>query len=145
VVAEFTMPLLAILCLARIMRHPGDLLGTKRGKIGLGVSLLLTAGLCLLYWMAPSMGGSGFSAQEAEALQQNAQMAPAYDLIKEMRLTALAASARRSFFIILMGVAMLLLYVYYAKKSTETKARSAHATSCSAWDSACSARSTSSS
>jgi len=123
VVAELTMPLLAILCLARIMRHPNDLLGTKRGKIGLSVSLLLTAGLCLLYWMAPSMGGSGFSAQEAEALQQNAQMAPAYDLIKEMRLTALAASARRSFFIILMGVAMLLLYVYYAKKSDENEGK----------------------
>ena len=118
VVAELTMPLLAILCLARILRRPADLLGTKRGVVGLSVAFVLTAGLCLLFWLVPSMGGSGISAQEAEALGQNAQMQPAYDLIRSMRLAALSGSARRSFLIILVGAALLLGYVKLAKNTT---------------------------
>ncbi|MBF1076215.1 MAG: hypothetical protein HXL29_05215, partial [Prevotellaceae bacterium] len=47
VIAEFTMPVLAMLALAEVIRHPEKIFGTRRGKISLGVAAVLTVGVSL--------------------------------------------------------------------------------------------------
>ncbi len=67
VIAEFTIPLLAIFALKRLLEEPEIL---KQEKKPLGISLLLTAGIALLLAVAPGSIGSGYvPAQEAQMLQ----------------------------------------------------------------------------
>ena len=53
VIAEFTMPVLAMLALAEVIRHPEKIFGTRRGKIALGVAAVLTVGVSLFYALVP--------------------------------------------------------------------------------------------
>ena len=57
VIAEFTIPLLAIFALKRLLEEPEIL---KQEKKPLGISLLLTAGIALLLDVAPGSIGSGY-------------------------------------------------------------------------------------
>ena len=67
VIAEFTIPMLAIFALKRLLEEPEIL---KQEKKPLGISLLLTAGVALLLAVAPGSIGSGYvPAQEAQMLQ----------------------------------------------------------------------------
>ncbi|MBP3228337.1 MAG: YfhO family protein [Bacteroidaceae bacterium] len=115
VVAEFTMPLLAVLCLARVIRRP-DLLRSRHGHIALGVSFALTGGVCLLLGLIPGLAGSPLSAGEQSTLAQLNALMPADILaayrsgITSMRHAVLSADALRSFSIILLGTAALLAY-----------------------------------
>lgn len=61
VVAEFTFPLLAILALAKVLKSPETLFGTKAGRIGMGVATVFTTGLCLLLAFVPSVAGDCLS------------------------------------------------------------------------------------
>ena len=67
VIAEFTIPLLAMLALKKIVEDPAIL--TKNMK-ALGASWLLTAGIALLFALMPSVFFSSFvSSSEMHALQ----------------------------------------------------------------------------
>lgn len=66
VIAEFTIPLLAVFALKKILEEPTVLRANLKA---LGISLLLTAGVALWYAI-PSSGGSYVPAQEAQMLQQ---------------------------------------------------------------------------
>ena len=68
VVAEFTFPLLAMLALAKALRQPETLLGTKQGRVGMGAAMVLTTGLCLLLAFVPSVAGDCLSANDAYTL-----------------------------------------------------------------------------
>lgn len=120
VIAEFTIPLLAIFALKRVLDEPGVL---KTDRKAFGISFLLTAGVALLIAVAPGSLQSGFvSAQEAQMLQNavNQQMIPANELsgilanLQEMRSALVSADAWRSFFLIAAGC--LLLWLYSAGK-----------------------------
>ena len=123
VVAEFTMPLLAVLALARVIRRPGDVLGTLEGKLGLGVALVLTAGVCLVLWLVPGMAGDCLSAQDARLL--NALSGPlGADFVNTFREAiaalhhhVLARSAGRSLFVLVAGLAMAGTFIYMRRKS----------------------------
>ena len=65
VVAEFTFPLLAVLALAKVLRQPDTLFGTKNGRIGFGVATVLTTGLCLVLAFIPSLAGDCLSANDS--------------------------------------------------------------------------------
>ena len=65
VVAEFTFPLLAILALAKVLKSPETLFGSKQGRIGMGVATVLTTGLCLLFAFVPSVAGDCLSQNDA--------------------------------------------------------------------------------
>lgn len=65
VVAEFTFPLLAVLALAKVLRLPDTLFGTKNGRIGFGVATALTTGLCLVLAFIPSLAGDCLSANDS--------------------------------------------------------------------------------
>ena len=66
VIAEFTIPLLAMLGLKRIVEEP-NLLKTRKFYISMGV----TAGICLLFALVPTLFFPDFVSQaEREALSQ---------------------------------------------------------------------------
>ncbi len=68
VIAEFTMPLLAVLALAKALKTPETLFETKRGRIGFGVATALTTGFCLLLAFIPSLAGDCLSQNDAYTL-----------------------------------------------------------------------------
>lgn len=115
VIAEFTIPLLAILTLKEILTKP-DLLKTKLKYIY--ISFGLTGGIAFLFALAPRLFFSSFvPAQEMAALQQAIpaeQLSPIIANLEEMRINLLTSDAWRSFFIIAIGT--LLLLAYNAKK-----------------------------
>ena len=116
VIAEFTIPLLAIFALKRILEEPGI---WKKDKKAFGISFVLTAGVALLLFIAPSSLNSGFvSAREVQMLQNavDQQMIPANELsgilasLTDMRGALVSADALRSFIIIAIGCVLLWLY-----------------------------------
>lgn len=116
VIAEFTIPLLAVFTLKRLLEEP-ELL--KRERKPLALSLLFTAGIALLLTVAPGSIGSGYvPAQEAQMLQSavDRQMIPAQELsgilanLEEMRAELVSSDALRSFLVIGIGCALLGLY-----------------------------------
>ena len=126
VIAEFTIPLLAIFALKRLLEEPEIL---KQEKKPLGISLLLTAGIALLLAVAPGSIGSGYvPAQEAQKLQNavNQQMIPANKLsgilanLGEMRAELVSSDALRSFIIIGIGCSLLWLYASGKLRSSLT-------------------------
>ena len=116
VIAEFTIPLLAMMALKRIVDEP-DLLAKKARWVY--ASFALTGGLALLFWLAPGLFFSQFvSNNEMMQFNQIAQQGPdAAQFINgfkgnlvEVRKYIFSADALRSFFIVLIGLALLMLY-----------------------------------
>ena len=125
VMAEFTMPLLAILCLCSIMadRRLFDLTHwrgadvPRRKRIGLPVATALTLGLCLLLWLMPEVAGSCLSADDSRVFQLMSQTGMPSEFtqrymhaITAMHHAILSASALRSALFIVAGVLILTLY-----------------------------------
>jgi hypothetical protein len=121
VIAEFTIPLLAILGLNEWLKAVKA--GTLKdktlayGKVSpltaLYISFIVTGGLCLLFAVAPTLFFSDYvSTSEMEALQ-NANLGehflPILNNLKQMRIAIFTADAWRSFGVILIGTLILLL------------------------------------
>lgn len=114
VIAEFTIPLLAMMALKEIVDDPTIL--KKKFKF-VASSYALTAGICALFAVAPTLFFSDFtSISERNALQQlpAEYFGPIMSNLNEMRQAVFTADCWRSFFIITVGV--VLLWTIYAKK-----------------------------
>ena len=111
VIAEFTIPLLAMLALKKIFDEP-ELLKTKAKY--LIISFALTAGFALLFALMPSVFGSFISSSEMRALQSlpAEHIQPIIANLTEMRQAVFTADCWRSFYIILAGTGVLLGVVY---------------------------------
>ncbi len=111
VIAEFTIPLLAIITLYQIFK---DRMFLKEHQKEFYISLGLTAGIALLFAIAPTLFFSNYSSpQELHALQQGIpkeHLVPLLDNLKEMRVLLLTGDAWRSVIIILIGALLLVLY-----------------------------------
>lgn len=125
VIAEFTMPLLAVMCLAEIIKKPELFQLTKwkgadgklaplRKRIGLPVALVFTLGLCLALWLCPSLAGNCISSADAETF--NAMQSGGFPMdfvlsykaaLSSMHQAILSADALRSALIILVGVVLI--------------------------------------
>ena len=110
VIAEFTIPLLAMMALRRIVEDPQVLTRNMRWVY---VSFGLTAGVALLFALMPGFFFNDFiSSSERVALGQipdeyrHALMAN----LTEMRQAVMTADCWRSFWIVTVGVVMLLLF-----------------------------------
>ena len=125
VIAEFTIPLLAIFALKEIFSKP-DILKLKENRVGVIVTLVLTAGIALILAVAPGVFFSGFiTAQEMAALQQGLpteHLTPVITNLTEMREAIIASDAWRSFFIIIVGCFLLFLYQQKKLRATFTLA-----------------------
>ena len=110
VIAEFTIPLLAMMALKKIVDEPEIL--TSKAKY-VYASFGLTAGFCLLFAIMPSVFFSNFvSGQELQALQQlpAEYQGPVISNLTEIRKGIFTSDCWRSFWIILIGSAFLFLY-----------------------------------
>ncbi|MDR1004756.1 MAG: YfhO family protein [Prevotellaceae bacterium] len=116
VIAEFTIPLLAIFALKQLLDTPA-LLKTARKAVYL--SFALTAGVALLLYLSPGLLGNTFvPAREAQMLQGAVEqnMVPASELagilqnLGEVRAAMVSRDALYSFVIIGVSVALLWLY-----------------------------------
>lgn len=121
VIAEFTIPLLAILALKRIFDEPSVLKQTRNGLI---VSTILTFGVALILWIWPSFMGSGFIPTQEMQMLQNAlspnDLAPLVSNMSEMRAAMVSADALRSMLVIAIGLAILYFFIVGKLKKTYT-------------------------
>ncbi len=110
VIAEFTIPLLAMLGLKKICEEPDFL---RKNLKYFYASLALTAGACLVFALAPSLFFSDFvSSMEKQALSQFPadQLNPLLDNLREVRKYIFTTDAWRSLLIIVIGAVVLLLF-----------------------------------
>ena len=117
VIAEFTIPLLAMLALKRLVDEP-DLMGRQMRWVY--VSFGLTGGIALLFALMPTVFFSDFiSTAELEALKgiPADYLAPLESNLRSIREGIFVADCWRSFWIIAIGMALLLLYRYRKLKA----------------------------
>ncbi len=117
VIAEFTIPLLAMMALKKIVDEP-DLL-TKKVKF-VYVSFGLTAGITLLFALMPTLFFSDFiSSSELEAMKSiPADYLPALQSnLRSVRESIFTADCWRSFWLITIGTLFLFLYRFKKLKA----------------------------
>ena len=109
VIAEFSIPLLAMLSLKRVIDEP-ELLSEK--KYAFYASTAMTAGILLLFAIMPTMFFNFTTAHEVADFNNmlGSQAEPFLDNLQKVRQSIFTSDCWRSFFIIVFGIAMLLLY-----------------------------------
>jgi hypothetical protein len=122
VVAEFCIPLLAVLAVKELIQKPEIL---KNNVKQLYISLGVTGGMALLFAVAPKLFFSSFiSGQETQALQslppEHIQAVIAN--LTDMRVAIFTADAWRSFFIVAIGGVLVWLFINKKLKAEWTVA-----------------------
>ena len=110
VIAEFTIPLLAMLALKEVVSSPAIIKDRKKDFL---ISFGLTGGLALLFAIVPKVFFPSYvSTMEMNALQSIPadQLVPLLANLEEVRMSLITSDALRSFFIILIGVNLILAY-----------------------------------
>ncbi|MDE6382503.1 MAG: YfhO family protein [Muribaculaceae bacterium] len=112
VVVEFTVPLLAALCIKKMLDAPDEFRRNPWVSYGVfGIGALI----CLVGWISPSVFGDPFSATEIAQLNEagaftNQAYFGVIGGIRETRLALVSADCARSLVFILLGCALLFLY-----------------------------------
>ncbi len=109
VIAEFTIPLLAMLALKEVILSRCEVRGTRF----IWISYALTGGFALLFAVMPDVFfGNYVSSGEMQAMSQIPadQLQPLLANLTEMRRAMFTSDAWRSFFIITVGVLLMLLF-----------------------------------
>lgn len=117
VIAEFTIPLLAMMALKKIVDEP-DLL-TKKAKF-VYISFGLTGGIAMLFALMPTLFFSDFiSSQELEAFKSipAEYLSPLESNLRSIRESIFTADCWRSFWIIVIGTLLLFLYKFKKLKA----------------------------
>ncbi|MBO7119721.1 MAG: YfhO family protein [Bacteroidaceae bacterium] len=130
VIAEFTIPLLAMLALKEVVTNP-DCLRGKEDHISrvhyITISFALTGGLALLFWLMPDVFfGNYISSSDQMYMQQYVsagyipqEMAGQIMAnMSEMRRAMFTADALRSFIVVAIGTVLLLAYRFEKLKAT---------------------------
>ncbi len=119
VVAEFTIPTLAILALVEFLKAPKELLKNYRSELIL--SLSLTMGLALLFALVPNLFFDFLSDRESELFKfvlAQGGVTEVLDALKGLRASVVASDAWRSVWVIALSLVPCALY-YYGKLSKE--------------------------
>lgn len=112
VIVEFTVPLLAALCIKKMVDEPESF----RRNPWTGYTVFgLGAVICFLGWVSPSIFGQPFSANELQQLTEAGAFSnPAYygiiNGLRETRLSLVSADCGRSLIFILLGAGVIFLY-----------------------------------
>lgn len=112
VILEFTIPLLAVMALTKMLRTEDF---AKRYGTTFYAVMGIGGAICFLGWVWPSMFGSPFSAAETQQLMEYGFFTnPAYsgilDAIRSSRLALVSADCARSLGFILAGTIVCFLY-----------------------------------
>ena len=127
VIAEFTIPLLAMLALKEIVENSQFKIKDSKGNNSqlstlnsqLLIAFALTGGMCFLFWLMPDMFfGNYISTTDQMYMQQYVSagyipqdmMGQILANMSEMRRAMFTADAMRSFIIIMVGTLILLVY-----------------------------------
>ena len=119
VIAEFTIPLLAMLALKQIIEDKENNVQCSMFNVQYSIPFLVTAGMCFLFWLMPdAFFGNYISTTDQMYMQQyvSAGYIPQEMLgqilanMSEMRQAMFTADAMRSFIIIVVGTLILLVY-----------------------------------
>ncbi len=133
VVAEFTMPLMAMMGLKKLFDNPRFLSEKSKmlGKTELSnmvyfyLALALTAGVCLLFYWSPDLMGSFTCSRDVEMLEMNQLPADSefgsriLASIAAMRKAMFQADAIRSFWFIIVGAAVVYGFTKVMSKMGE--------------------------
>ena len=123
VIAEFTIPLLAMMALREIILRPQIVREQRRAFI---VSFVLTGGVALLFAIMPTTFFSSFiSSAEMGALQQglpSEYLVAVISNLTDMRVAMFTADAWRSFIVVLIGTLLLLFFAMGRLKAKATLA-----------------------
>ena len=110
VIAEFTIPLLAMLALKEVVATPAIIKERKKDFL---ISFGLTGGLALLFAVLPKVFFPSYvSTMEMNALQgiPADQLVPLLANLEEVRMSLFTSDAWRSFFIVLLGAGLVWAY-----------------------------------
>ena len=110
VIAEFTIPLLAMLALKEVVATPAIIKERKKDFL---ISFGLTGGLALLFAVLPKVFFPSYvSTMEMNALQgiPADQLVPLLANLEEVRMSLFTSDAWRSFFIVLLGTGLVWAY-----------------------------------
>ena len=110
VIAEFTIPLLAMLALKEVVATPAMIKERKKDFL---ISFGLTGGLALLFAVLPKVFFPSYvSTMEMNALQgiPADQLVPLLANLEEVRMSLFTSDAWRSFFIVLLGAGLVWAY-----------------------------------
>ena len=120
VIAEFTIPLLAMMALKKLFDEPE---GFSKYSKPIYISFGVTAGFCLLFALMPTTFFNGFvSSSEMRALSTLPQehIQPLISNLVDMRTAVFTADCWRSFWIIVVGMVLLMAYKYRKLKAEYT-------------------------
>lgn len=121
VIAEFTIPLLAMMALREIFLRPQLIREQFKPFVA---SFLLTGGVAFLFAIMPTVFFSSFiSSAEMGALQSSLPseyVAPIISNLTDMRVAMFTADAWRSFFVVLIGTLLLLFFAMGRLKAKAT-------------------------
>ena len=120
VIAEFTIPLLAMMALKQLLDEPDKLAARTKW---IGVSFVLTAGVAALFGLMPSAFFDFTSAADAEQLKgmvPQDYLAVFLDNISKVRMAVFTADCWRTVLVIVIGTALLLLYRFGKLKAEWT-------------------------
>lgn len=116
VIAEFTIPLLAMMALKKFIEDPDCVKCKRFPKLNfLYLSLALTGGIAMLFALFPTLFFDEFvSAAERNAMLQipEDQLYPLLANLKSMRVAIFTADCWRSVIVIALGFAALIIYKY---------------------------------
>lgn len=122
VIAEFTIPMLAMLALKKVVEDPDCLRGREDHLPRvhyITVSFALTGGMALLFWLMPDVFfGNYISTSDQAYMQQyvsagyipQEMVARIFANMSEMRCAMFTADALRSFVIVAIGTVLLLVF-----------------------------------
>lgn len=113
VIVEFTVPLLAAMCIRKMVETPKFF---EENKWTFYTVMGGGALICLIGWISPSVFGQPFSQTEIEQLTAmgvfgNPQYAPLWDAISQTRLSLVSTDSLRSLIFILLGTGVTLMWL----------------------------------
>lgn len=121
VVVEFTVPLLAVLCIKKMTDTPDEF---RRNPWVSYLVFSLGALVCLVGWISPSIFGEPFSATEIEQLNSigafnSQQFWSVLDGVRQTRLSLVSADCGRSLIFIVLAGALIYIYLKgYLKRTS---------------------------
>lgn len=111
IIAEFTIPLLALLALWELIKNQGQILKLKNY---IGIAFLLSGGLSLVFYLIPGIFSFFSDAEKAQFFtgQNNPQLDAILANIETARISIFKSDALRSFLLITTFVAILAAFAY---------------------------------
>ena len=113
VVIEFTIPLLAVLCIRKMIRTENFL---GKYKWTLYTVFGIFALICFIGWVSPSIFGSPFSASETQQLSEvgafsNPDYTRILNAVADSRLSLVSADSFRSLVFIILGFCLIMIWL----------------------------------